>query len=641
MNKLLDINSLKKLDYSEIGLKCGIEIHQQLDTGKLFCPCPCNIVSNEELDKEIQRELRFSQGETGEVDRAAQEEILLKKRNHYRYNDKVACLVELDEEPPSKPNQIALDTVFKVGTMLNMNFVDKIHFMRKTIVDGSVTTGFQRTALLGISGELETKNCRVNIEGINIEEDSCRAISREQDHTVFSLDRQGIPLIEITTGPQIKTPEQAQEVAKELGNILRSFKETKRGLGTIRQDLNVSIEGGARVEIKGAQNLKLIPEIVEAEAKRQLIYKSILDYLKSKKIIADTFSDFEIYDITECFNNTTSKVIKSNLTDEECGVYAIKLFGLKGVLGLELQKGHRFASEISDRNKKRFSKIKGLFHLDEMPNYGITKNEVDEVIKKLDLSKEDNFIMLAGDKELVKLSLNYILKMLSELLSEIPSEVRQVDPKGTLTKYLRPMPGAARMYPETDVKDISIEDKYLEEMKKNLPEKYDTRLQRLENELNIERNKIEDFLEDFEEDQVKQLLKESDKSASALYNIIFDIPKDIKKRDNIETYNFKYNLLLDLARQIKSNNFNQKVIRDLFLSLYKEGITEVSDLNSYIKEKGLLVEEANDSEIEAKVKEIIKNNKGAPFGALMGIAMKEFKGSVDGKKLSSIIKKLS
>ena len=178
-------------------------------------------------------------------------------------------------------------------------------------------------------------------------------------------------------------------------------------------------------------------------------------------------------------------------------------------------------------------------------------------------------------------------------------------------------------------------------MKKNLLEKYDTGLQRLENELNIERNKIEDFLEDFEEDQVKQLLKESDKSASALYNIIFDIPKDIKKRDNIETYNFKYNLLLDLARQIKSNNFNQKVIRDLFLSLYKEGITEVSDLNSYIKEKGLLVEEANDSEIEAKVKEIIKNNKGAPFGALMGIAMKEFKGSVDGKKLSSIIKKLS
>ena len=275
MSKLISLDSLEKIDPKELGLLCGLEIHQQLNTGKLFCFCPCEIVPNDTFDKQITRQLRFSQSESGDIDKAAIEEFKKGKHNIYKYNDKIACLVDLDEEPPKGPNQKALDTTIGVAKMFNLTPFERVQFMRKIIIDGSVTSGFQRTALIGINGSFKTKDNEITIEGINLEEDSCRTIERDKEHTTFSLDRQGIPLIEITTGPQIYTPNQALEAATIIGNVLRSFDYVKRGIGTIRQDLNVSIKGGSRVEIKGTQNLKLIPQIVEDEMRRQLILKSI------------------------------------------------------------------------------------------------------------------------------------------------------------------------------------------------------------------------------------------------------------------------------------------------------------------------------------------------------------------------------
>ncbi len=279
--KILDEN--KKLDYEKLGLKCGIEIHQQLNTGKLFCSCPCEIVPNETLNKQVKRKLRFSLSETGKIDKAALDEFRKNKSNIYKYNNKTSCLTDLDEEPPKGPREKAFNTAIKMGLMCNLTFFNKAQFMRKLIIDGSVTSGYQRTSMLGLGGEITTNFGKVGIEGINIEEDSCRTLERNDSHTVFALDRQGIPLIEVTTSPDIKTPNQAYEVSYQLGNMLRSFSETRRGLGTIRQDINVSIKGGCRVEIKGAQNLKLIPEIVKAEIRRQQIYLSILKELKARK----------------------------------------------------------------------------------------------------------------------------------------------------------------------------------------------------------------------------------------------------------------------------------------------------------------------------------------------------------------------
>lgn len=641
MSKLINFDSIKDIDYGKLGLKCGLELHQQLNTGKLFCSCPCEIVSNEKLDMQIERKLRFSLSETGEIDKAALNEFKKGKYNVYKYNTDVACLVELDEEPPHNPNNSAVETAIKIGQMLDLKFFDKVQFMRKLIVDGSVTTGFQRTAMLGLGGKLETDFGNVEINGVNIEEDSCRALDREHGHTIFSLDRQGIPLIEITTGPQIYHPDQAFEIAKILGNILRSFKETRRGLGTVRQDLNVSIKGGARIEIKGAQNLKLISEVVKNEVKRQMIHISILDELKGRGVNKENFSDKKIHDVSDVFKDTTSKVILSNIEGKGSGVFAIKLNKFKGILGHEMQENFRFATEISERNKQHFPQIKGLFHSDELPKYGIEQKEVDEIKNKLGLGDEDSFILIANKKNVAIDSLNNIFEIIEELITSVPSEVRQVDPKGVVTKFIRPMPGSARMYPETDVPEIELDENYLKELSENIPELYNEKLARLKKELDLEEAKIVGVLEKFDEQEVKKLIEVSGKSANNLYSVLFDIPKDIKKREKVEPVDFKLTLLEDLLKIAKEEDMNQKVIRDVFVSLYKDRLDEVENLKSYIEEKGLIAEEVPDEEIENKIKEIIDKNPGAPFGALMGHAMKELgsKG-VDGKKISQALKKL-
>lgn len=637
MTKLIFLDSLKDIDYSKVGLKCGLEIHQQLNTGKLFCNCPCEIVPNSVLDKQVERELRFSLGETGDADKAAIEEFKKGKFNIYKFNDEIACLVDLDEEPPQGPNSEAMKTAIGISLLLNMNLFSKVQYMRKLIVDGSITSGFQRTAMLGIEGHLKSSSGEIVIEGINLEEDSSRIIEKNDNHNIFSLDRQGLPLIEITTGPNMNNPIQVQEVALELGNILRSFKQTRRGIGTIRQDLNVSISKGARVEIKGAQNLKLIPEIINDEIKRQLILSSIIDELKERKIDTKNFSDKKIYDLTKLFSKSESKVIIENLKSKNGFVGAIKLVNFKGILKHQIQKEYRFATEVSNKNKKHYPQVKGLFHLDELPNYGITQKEVDNIKSELKLDKNDSFILICNDKKIVESSLTNVLNIISELITEVPSEVRQVDPKGTITNFLRPMPGSARMYPETDIPDFELNRDYINSIKKELPELIDKKINRLTKSWEIEKLKVTDFLEKFSEEEVKEMIKISGKNANTIYNLIFEIPKDIKKRENIEPIDFKISLLNDILKQ---KDFNSQTIRDLFISLYKDKLSEVNNLQNYIESKGLVVEKIDTKEIEKKVKEIISNNKGAPFGALMGHCMKEFSGKVDGKILSDILKKL-
>jgi glutamyl-tRNA(Gln) amidotransferase subunit E len=637
MSKLIFRDDLKDLDYKAMGLLCGLEIHQQLNSGKLFCSCPCNVMSNGSFDKKIMRKLRFSTGESGSIDTAALSEFKKGKFNEYIYNDEIVCLVDLDEEPPKGPSKPALDAVIGVSKMFNLKFYDKIQFMRKLIIDGSVTTGFQRTAMVGQGGYFETSYGRVMINGINLEEDSCRAIERFDTYNIYSLDRQGIPLIEVTTGPQIYSPEQALESATIIGDYLRSFKQTRRGLGTIRQDLNVSITGGARVEVKGTQNLKLIPEILKDEMRRQKIHISIIDEMKSRNFDMRTLLSNEIFDVTSIFKKTESAVVKTNLEIKGAGVLAIKLEKFAGILGHETQENHRFASEVSDRNKKHFPRIKGLFHSDELPKYGISPEEVKSVKTSLGTTDEDGFILICNEKKIAEKSLKNIKNIIFELLNKVSEEVRQVDPKGTVTKFSRPMPGASRMYPETDVQTIEFDNELIDKV--SIPELYSTRLERLSKSFGVDTLKVVDFLDKYSEEQVTELLTESSKGGLALYSIIFDIPKDIKKRDNIQPVDFNYSLMLDLAKSIKENHFNQNTVRDIFVSLYKNRLNEVNNLTKYLDDNKLISDPVDEAAVEEKIKVIIASNSGAPFGAVMGVCMKEFAGAVDGKLISALLKK--
>jgi Glu-tRNA(Gln) amidotransferase subunit E-like FAD-binding protein len=253
------------LDYEKLGLKCGLEIHQQLDTGKLFCNCP-SILRKEEPDFVVKRKLHAVAGESGEIDIAAAHEASKEKKFLYQGYDRTTCLVELDEEPPHEINPNSLNIALQIALLLNCKILPISQIMRKTVLDGSNTSGFQRTVLIARDGFLEVEGGRVGIATLCLEEDSARIVDKEKG--IFRLDRLGIPLVEIATGADIKNPKQAKEAALKLGEILRKVK-VRRGLGTIRQDVNLSISKGKRVELKGFQDIRNIERAIEVEVKRQ------------------------------------------------------------------------------------------------------------------------------------------------------------------------------------------------------------------------------------------------------------------------------------------------------------------------------------------------------------------------------------
>jgi len=276
-------------DYKALGFRCGLEIHQQLTGKKLFCDCDA-INSTKKPNVRIERQLRAVAGETGHVDAAAKHEMQKGKSYVYVANTEDTCLVELDEEPPHLMNEEHIKTAVQVAVLMNAKVVDEIRIMRKTVVDGSNVSGFQRTALIGYDGYIETSLGKVRVPSICLEEEAAQKLEADKDSITYRLDRLGIALLEIATETDILNPEHAKETAEKLGMILRSTGKAKRGLGTIRQDVNLSIKGGNRIEVKGFQEIKSIPKVMDNEINRQ---KELLDKGKEvKKEVRKAEPDF-------------------------------------------------------------------------------------------------------------------------------------------------------------------------------------------------------------------------------------------------------------------------------------------------------------------------------------------------------------
>ncbi len=440
-------------------MKAGLEIHQQLNTKKLFCSCPSELLDRDP-DFKIKRTLRAVAGETGEIDVAASYEQ--KKRKYYIYEGyhTHTCLVELDEEPPHLMNEDALKVALTLAEFFEMYVPSVLQVMRKTVIDGSNTSGFQRTTLIGVNGKLKLSKKEITIPTLCLEEDAARKIEETEDYIVYRLDRLGIPLIEIATGPELNSPEEVKEAAEKIGLILRLTGKAKRGLGTIRQDINISIPEGNRVEIKGAQDLRLIPKVVELEAQRQKKLLEWKEVVLSRGIKEITTA---ITDLTDVFRNTSSKIIKRAIS-KGGKVYGIKLERMKGLIGFELQPNRRIGSELADVAKRHG--LGGIFHSDELPNYGITEEEVERVKEALKCGDEDAFILVVGPEEKAVTVLEHIIDRLNSFLQGVPKDTRQVREDGT-TSFLRPMPGSSRMYPETDhpLIYVSREEKDEEEYK--------------------------------------------------------------------------------------------------------------------------------------------------------------------------------
>ena len=619
-----------EMDYHRIGLKAGLEIHQQLDTKtKLFCKCPTTLRDKKESKISFKRYLRASKSEMGAIDEAALEEEKYSRTFIYKGYDST-CLVENDEQPPGELNREAIDVSLEVALLLNMNPVDAIHTMRKIVIDGSNTCGFQRTALVAMGGGIETEEGFVGVDSLSLEEDAAQKIETEGDAVVYSLDRLGIPLVEIGTAPDIRTAEQAKKVAEQLGMILRSTGKVKRGLGTIRQDINISIEGGARVEIKGVQNLRLIEKIVENEVVRQTNLIELREELKRRRAEVER----PIEDLSGIFEGTSSRVIKKAGGE----VFGVCLRGFSGILGTEIQPGRRFGSELADFANKYGA---GLMHTDELPAHGINEEEVAQLKRTFNASEDDCVVIVAADRERAEKALKAVLRRAEEALREIPKETRRALPNGS-SAYMRPLPGAARMYPETDVPPVEIDEQRLKYIKSKLPETFEHRKTRykekfgLNDELadKISRNPnfslFERIMESYENLPATLVVRTLTDTLAELMQEGVEVGIEVEK---LEDQHF-----MDVFKLLSANAFGKEAVPDILKFLATQ--PEMS-VDKAIEEIGLRV---NMEEVERLIEDIVNSKldfireKGAGVvGPLMGVVMKELRGKVDGKVINKIL----
>ena len=600
-------------------MKCGIEIHQRLATEKkLFCGCSAN-PSEEEPFAVVERMQRAVAGELGDVDLAALHEYSRGRKYRYQIFPETTCLVELDEEPPHSMNREALEIVVEVCLLLNSAVVDEVEVMRKTVVDGSNTAGFQRTSIIGLGGSIETSKGRVGIQTVCLEEESSGIIGEKAGEITYRLDRLGIPLVEIATAPDIKDAKHAREVAEKLGMILRATGKVQRGIGTIRQDINISVPEGARVEVKGAQELGLIETIVDKEVERQEKVLKIKSELE-KRFGRKKFEKTAMVEVTELFKNSASKLLR-----KEC-ILAMKLEKFAGLLGEELYENRRLGTEFSDYAVARAG-VGGIIHSDEnLEKYPISGEEVNRLRDKLGASADDTFVIVAGDRKTCERALEAVYERVMQAFEGPQNEVRKVLPDGG-TAYMRPMPGSARLYPETDVPPIEISKGWVGEIKKKLPEMPDERKARLLKVLNEELAEKIMLSENYPlfEKIVEELKIEPKFVATTLEETLVSL-----RREGIPVGKLNENKVMELFIEYKCGKFVKAAILDIVRYISKNSGESISHAVEKLK-----LEKMGEEELRKIVEE--KKKAGIAGKALIQEIMREHRLRVDAEELSKII----
>jgi glutamyl-tRNA(Gln) amidotransferase subunit E len=459
---------MTRADYEAIGLKAGLEIHQQLLTDlKLFCRCPAGNYS-QKYDAEILRHMRPTLSELGEYDGTALMEFKTKKEIIYQINHETVCTYEMDDTPPFEINQYALNIALQIAMLLNYKLVSEIHIARKQYLDGSIPTGFQRTTIVGVDGSIPFKDRSIGLVQLGLEEDACREVSDFGHLRTYLTDRLGMPLIEVVTRPEMKTPQEVAEVADLIRRLVRSTGRVRKGLGAARQDVNVSIRGGTRVEIKGVHRIPLIPLLIYNEAKRQYNLLQIQDELHRRGITENTFH-YESSEITSLLVETVWDPILHALKRNE-EIHCVILKGYAGLLKHPTQTDKVFSREISDR-------VRVVACLSRLPNI-ITSDSTEETIdsfiwkkirRSVNAGSRDALVLVWGNHTDVRTAVQEIAIRAREATICIPNETRQALADGT-NGFERILPGPDRMYPDTDLPPLEITEKRIEELEKDVPE---------------------------------------------------------------------------------------------------------------------------------------------------------------------------
>jgi glutamyl-tRNA(Gln) amidotransferase subunit E len=625
----------KSTDYRSIGLKVGIEVHRQLDIKrKLFCDCPTTMSDVEPCVRFLRR-LRPTQSELGQVDPAALFEFQKGRAVIYESDNQTSCLVEMDEEPPKDLNPEAVEIALAASLLTHAEPVDEIHVMRKIVIDGSNTTGFQRTCVVAMNGWVTVDDKSIPIQQISLEEDAARKTSESGLTVNYRIDRLGIPLIEVSTGPAIASPEETERVAKTIGDILRDTGRVKRGLGTVRQDLNVSIREGALIEIKGVQELDLLSKIVSFEVSRQLELLRIKDQLIAREVKEVHLVD-RFVDVSSLFSDTKSKLIREALGSGGVAL-AVKLPGFNGLLGRELAPGLRLGTEMASR-ASFWGRVGGMFHTDELPAYGLSEDETLSMKRTLACGELDAAVLVADRRDKAVDALTAVVERAREALLGVPTETRTAVADGT-TRYMRPRPGASRMYPETDVPPVEISQQQLTQIQAGLPRRREVVMQELLTKYQLN-NKLANQL--IESDYLEVFQRVCSKEGIAPSFVATVLTENLKNlgREGVPVNQLTSGHLESVFSAVRGGIVAKEAAPSILTWLSENSDRTVGDAIQELRMRMLSEYELLkivDRVIGANVNLIEERGEGA-YGKIMGLVMSEVRGSADPAAVAKLIR---
>ncbi|TFH01885.1 MAG: Glu-tRNA(Gln) amidotransferase subunit GatE [Calditrichales bacterium] len=622
-------------DYARIGLRAGLEIHQQLQTEKkLFCRCPAGLYSHE-YHAEILRHMRPTLSELGEYDGTALMEFKTRKEIIYQINHQTVCTYEMDDTPPFEINRQALDIALEIAMLLNYKMVSEIHVARKQYLDGSIPTGFQRTTIVGIDGWLPFGDRKIGLYQLGLEEDACREVSDIGHQRIYLTDRLGMPLIEMVTRPEMQTPQEVAEVANRLRWLVRSTGKVRTGIGAARQDVNVSITGGTRIEIKGVARIPLIPLLIYNEARRQHALLEIRKELHARGINQDTFKALST-SITHLLQNTSWDPIRRALKRGE-EIHCVNLKGFEGILRFPTQSGKVFSRELADR-------VRVVACLTRIPNI-LTSDNPEETIessawkrirKKIRAEHHDALILVWGEADDLKTAVSEIIGRAKEATRCIPSETRQALSDGT-NGFERILPGPNRMYPDTDLPPMEITEAYLKKLRRNTPEPLWEREERYI-KMGVPHHLLFPVANSSRAKLFEDIAETYQVPLSWVLRIVFDLPRkwerrhiNIKKLSRKDWQYFFQQAEKEPVLLEQSTFLFEKYLREggknfeIVLNRFREGKTDLADPRTKVRE---ILE-------SPKIRTLEKEKK---FRHTMAQMMKTYRGYMCGKEVAALVR---
>jgi glutamyl-tRNA(Gln) amidotransferase subunit E len=624
---------MTEADYQTVGFKSGLEIHQQLFTDKkLFCRCPAGIYS-ENYDAEILRHMRPTLSELGEYDGTALMEFKTKKEIIYRINRNTVCTYEMDDTPPFLINEDALDIALGIGMLYNCKLVDELHIARKQYLDGSIPTGFQRTAIYAVDGWIPYKNRKIKIVQMSIEEDSCREVSDYSHNRIYLTDRLGMPLIETVTGPDMRFPNEVAEVGWICAKLVRSTHKVRRGIGAARQDVNVSVEGGTRVEIKGVPRIGMIPLLTHNEAMRQWNLLRLREELKRRGITSETFKAKD-FDITSLIKKSHYIPLK-NAVESKLKIRCVVLKGFKDLLRWQTQTDTYFSKEISDsvRVIACLTTIPNLIHSDSRTDT-LSSSDWQKVKKHVEATDDDTLIIVWANDDDIQTAVNEIIIRAKEATIGIPSETRQALSDGT-NGFERILPGADRMYPDTDLPPKRIHEERRNQIKSWLPEQFWKR-QAWYKELGIPADTIDELSISKYAELFKKAVNDWKINPVTAAVVLVQYPKRLSRSGYvIDSINE------EMMSSILKAFADRKLTYDFILTTMKIS----TELGMFVEE--IIPEPISDKELEKEIVIAEQKMQEMKFikeenakGILMGILMSKLRGRISAKKVAEKVSSL-